>query len=73
MVNYGEVRRAQLAKSTLLTSTLMTLRSFQICSDAKDRVGVRKATRSYRTYSIPVKTAAFVPEFPMEDLPSTEQ
>ena len=29
-VNFGEVRRAQLAKSTLLTSTLVPLGSFQI-------------------------------------------
>ena len=27
---------------------------------------------SYRTYSIPVKTAALVPEFMVEDLPSAE-
>ena len=39
MVNFGEVRRAQLAKSTLLTSTLVPLGSFKICSDAKERVG----------------------------------
>ena len=32
--------------------------------------GVRKATGSYRTYSIPGKTAALVPEFAVEDLPS---
>ena len=30
MVNFGEVRRAQLAKSTLLTSSLVPLGSFQI-------------------------------------------
>ena len=29
-------------------------------------------TRSYRTYSIPGKTAALVPEFAVEDLPSAE-
>ena len=38
----GEVQRAQLAKSTLLTSTLVPLGSFKICSDAKERVGCRK-------------------------------
>ena len=38
MVNFGEVRRAQLAKSTLLTSTLLPLKSFKVCSDAKERV-----------------------------------
>ena len=30
------------------------------------------ATGSYRTYSIPGKTAALVPEFGVEDLPSAE-
>ena len=30
---------------------------------------VRKATRSYLTYSIPSKTATLVPEFAVEDLP----
>ena len=33
---------------------------------------LRKATGSYRTYSIPDKTAAFVPEFVVEHLPSAE-
>ena len=33
---------------------------------------MRKATGSYRTYSIPGKTAALVPEFEVEDLPSAE-
>ena len=33
---------------------------------------VRKATGSYRTYSIPRKTAALVPEFVVGDLPSSE-
>ena len=30
VVNFGEVRRAQLSKSTLLTSSLVPLGSFQI-------------------------------------------
>ena len=41
-MNFGKVQRAQLAKSTILTSTLGpwdTLRSFKVCSDAKERVG----------------------------------
>ena len=42
VANFAEVRRAQLAKSTLLTSTLGTLGSFQICSDAKERMGCGK-------------------------------
>ena len=33
---------------------------------------LRKATGSYRTYIIPGKTAALVPEFAVEDLPSAE-
>ena len=33
---------------------------------------IRKATGSYRTYSIPGTTAALIPEFAMEDLPSAE-
>ena len=45
VVNFGEVRRAQLAKSTLLASTLGPwdlFRSFKICSGAKERVGCGK-------------------------------
>ena len=64
VANLGEVRRFQLAKSTLLTSTLVPLGFFQIVSDLK---------RSYRAYSIPGKTSALVPEFAVEDLPSAEQ
>ena len=33
---------------------------------------MRKATGSYRTYSIPGKTADLEPEFAVEDLPSAE-
>ena len=33
---------------------------------------MHKATGSYCTYSIPGKTAALVPEFTVEDLPSAE-
>ena len=36
------------------------------------RQWVRKATGSYRTYSIPCKTAAWVPEFVLEDLLSAK-
>ena len=55
VVNFGEICRAQLAKSTLLTSILVPLGSFQICSDAKERVGMWKATGSYHTYLSLVK------------------
>ena len=34
--------------------------------------GMLKSTGSYRTYSIPGKTAALVPEFAVENLPSAE-
>ena len=33
---------------------------------------MRKATGSYNTYTIPGKTAALVPDFAVEDLPSAE-
>ena len=42
-----------------------------VCSDAKES-GVRKATGSYRTYSVPGKTEVLVSEFAVEDLPSAE-
>ena len=45
VTNFGEVRKAQLVKSTLLTSTLVSLGSFQIfkiCSGAKERAGSGK-------------------------------
>ena len=68
----GEVRRAQLAKSTLLTSMLVTLGSFQILMSVQMLIRERKATGSYRTYSIPSERAALVPEFAAEDLPSVD-
>ena len=46
-------------------------RSIEICLYAKE-CGVRKATGSYRTYSVPGKTAVLVSEFEVEDLPSVE-
>ena len=45
--------------------------SFKICLEAKES-GVWKATGRYRTYSVPGKTAALVPEFAVEDLLSAE-
>ena len=55
------------------------LRFSKVCSDAKERErereresGVWKAMGSYRTYSIPFKTAALVPEFVVEDPLSAE-
>ena len=40
--NPCEVRYAQLAKSTLLSSTLVPLGSFKVFSDDKERVGCGK-------------------------------
>ena len=68
MMNFGEVRWAQLAKSTLLTSTLGPwdlFRSFNVCSGATERVGCGKQPHLL----IPSKTATLVPEFAVEDLP----
>ena len=45
VVNFGEVWKAQLANTTLLTATLRllgTLRYFKVCSDSKERVGCGK-------------------------------
>ena len=59
VVNFDEVRLAQLAKSTLLTSSLVPLgsfRSFKVCSDAKQRVGFgkqREATAPIHAYCTP--------------------
>ena len=69
----GEFRRAQLPKSTLLTYMFVPLRYFLdllTYVQMLKREWVRKAMGIYRTYSIPDKTAAFVPEFAVEDLPS---
>ena len=53
VVNFGEVRRAQLAKSTLLTATMVPLGSFQMLK---------------RQWSAESKATLF-PEFGVEDLP----
>ena len=58
VVNFGEVQRAVLAKSTLLTSTLVPLGSFQNLLRSVQmlkREWVQKATGSYRTYSSLIK------------------
>ena len=69
MVNFGEVRRAQLAKSILLTSTLGPLESFQVCSDAKDREWGAESNWKLPHLFITCKTATLVPEFAVEDMP----
>ena len=67
MVNVGEVWRAQLVKSSLLTSTLEPLgffRSFKVCSDAREGVGCGKLPHLF----VPSKIATLVPEFAVDDL-----
>ena len=69
VVNFGGVRRAQLAKSTLLTSTLVPwdlFRSFKVCSD---KSGELESKGKLPHLFIPSKTATLVPEFAVEDLP----
>ena len=61
----GEVRRAQLAKSTLLTSTLGPLGSFQMLKRERGAESKGKLPHLF----IPSKTANLVPEFAVEDLP----
>ena len=68
VVNFGKVQRAQLAKSTRLTSTMVPLGSFKIFSDAKERVGAGSNGKLPHLF-IPSKTATLVPEFAVEDLP----
>ena len=71
-MNFGEVRRAQLAKSTLPTSTLGPLGSFQIFI-----MSVQMLTREWGAENngelphllIPSKTETLVPEFAVEVLP----
>ena len=75
MENFGEVRRAPLAKSTLLTSSLVHLGSFSGLLKS-----VHMLKRDWGAESngklphlfIPSKTAALVPEFSVEDLPLAE-
>ena len=73
MVNFGEVWRAQLAESTLRTSTLVPLGYFKILSRSvqilERESGVRKEMGSYRILFIFSKTSTMVPEFAVGDLP----
>ena len=59
VMNFGEVRRTQLAKLTFSSPNWcpwFLCRSFKVCSDAIEREsGVQKATGSYHTYSSIVK------------------
>ena len=74
MVNFGEVRKAQLAKSSLLQvgapgifSDL--LRSFQMLQ----RKWGAESNGKLPHLLFSGKTTALVPEFSVEDLPSAEQ
>ena len=70
MANFGEIRKAQLAKSTLLTSTSCSwdlFISFKVCLDAKERV-VAESNGKLPHLLIPSKTATLVPKFAVEDL-----
>ena len=64
-MNFGEVRRAQLVNSTLLTSTLVPLGSFQVLK----REWGAEINGKLLHLCIPSKTADWVPEFAVEDLP----
>ena len=75
VVNFSEVQRTQLVKSTLLISMLVPwnlFRCFKICPDAKERVGCRKQWEATAPIQSLVKLQAFFPEFAMEDLPLAE-
>ena len=72
MLNFGEVRRAQLAKSTLLTSTFVPLgffldllRSVQMLKRKWDAASNGQLPQLFS----PSKTATLVAEFAVEDLP----
>ena len=65
-VNFGEVRRAQLAKSTLLTSTLGHLGSFQIFIPSKTATLVPE----FAVEDLPLdRIATLVSAFAMKNLP----
>ena len=72
MVNFVQVRRAQLAKSTLLNSMIVPLVSFQIslgCVQMQKRKwGVERNGKLPHQF-ITCKTATLVPKFAVEDLP----
>ena len=68
VVNFGELRRAQLAKSTLLTCTLGSLGSFQML----ERVWCGKQPGSYRTYLSLVKLQPWCPSLQWKTCPWAE-
>ena len=62
-MNFGEVRKAQLAKSTLLAGAPGIFSDLLGLLRCYRESGVRKATGNYRIYFIPSKTADLVHEF----------
>ena len=71
-MNFGEARRAQLAKSTLHTSTFVPLESFKVYSDAKERVGCRKQWEATVPIQSLIKLQSWFLSFAVEDLPMAE-
>ena len=67
MVNFGEVRRAQLAKSTSTTCPLDLFRTFKVCSYAREWSA--ESNEKLPHLFIPSKTTTLVPEFAVADLP----
>ena len=75
VVNFGEVRRAQLAKSTLLTSTLGPPGIFSDllrCIQMLHREWGAESNGKLPYLFVPCKTATLVREFVVEDLSSAE-
>ena len=78
MVNFGEVRRAKLAKSLSLSPRWCPwdlFRTFKVCSDAEERERERERECGAESNGklphlfIPNRTAALVHEFAVEGLP----
>ena len=75
MMNFGEIRKTRLAKSTLLTSMLVPLGCFQIFLRSVQmllRDWGAESNGKLLHYSMPGKTATLVREFAVEDLTSAE-
>ena len=71
VVNFGEFRRIQLAKSTHSLprrGPWNLFRSFKVCSDAKERVTWKSKWKLPHLF-ISSKTATLVPAFAVEDQP----
>ena len=68
MVNFGEVRRVQLAKSTLLTSTLVPWDLLRSSPMIRREWGA-ESNRKLPHLFILSEIAILVPEFAVEDMP----